>query len=109
LRAAFGRLPIGDGIQGYLRFFDRVVRASEIRHDIIHGVVIEQVERSGEATLVRLVTGRNGVEKKRISVTTLDILRAATEAHKLGGKALYWVEATNKLLQDLAATSRTSS
>jgi hypothetical protein len=103
LRAAFKRLPIGDGIQGYLIFFDRVLKASETRHDIIHGVVVEQAERSGEATLVRFVKGQDGAEKRRINVTTVDILRAAKEAQELGGKALYWVDATNQFLQELVA------
>lgn len=106
LRAAFKRLPLGDGVQGYLQFFDRVLKASEVRHDIIHGVVIEQVERSGEATLVRLVKGQNVPEKKQIKVTTVDILQAAKEAQELGGKALYWVDAANQFFQELVVTQR---
>ncbi len=100
LRCAWNMQPIGDGINGYLKFLDRVETAARTRHDIIHGVVIEQVERSGEAIMVRAVRKRNGgFEKKRFHITTEDILRAALEAQDLAGKILYWVDEVNNLIQ----------
>lgn len=90
LRAAFKTLPIGKtAIDGYLNFLDRVQSAAETRHDIIHGVVIEQVEGSGEATLIRMIKGRNGaVKEKKRKFTTRAILQAALEAQRLGGLIL---------------------
>lgn len=102
LRAAFKRLPIGaDGIEGYLKFFDRVQAASQTRHDIIHGVVIDQADNSGEAIMVRAIRGPNGVVKKRFRVITMDILKAAQEAQDLAARALYWVNETNNMINEL--------
>ena len=100
LRSAWKRLLIGDDSNGYMKFLDRVEAAAETRHDIIHGVVIEQVERSGEAIMVRAVRKRDGeLEKRRFRVTTVDILRAAREAQDLAGKVLYWTDEVNNFIQ----------
>jgi hypothetical protein len=101
LRCAWKSQPIGaDGINGYLKFLDRVQAAAQTRHDIIHGVVIEQVERSGEAIMVRAVRRKDGeIEKRRFHVTTDDILRAALEAQDLAGKILYWIDEVHNFLQ----------
>jgi hypothetical protein len=48
LRRAIRKTDIGPkAIDGYLSFFERVELAAKTRHDIIHGSVVEQVERSG--------------------------------------------------------------
>jgi len=101
LRSAWKRLLIGDGSNGYLKFLDRVETATQTRHDIIHGVVVEQAEHSGEAIMIRAVRKRDGeIEKRRIHVTTQDILRAALEAQNLAGKILYWTDEVNNLIQN---------
>jgi hypothetical protein len=100
LRSAWKRLLIGDDSDGYMKFLDRVEAAAETRHDIIHGVVIEQVERSGETIMVRAVRKRDGkIEKRRLHVTTENILRAALEAQDLSGKVLYWTDEVNNFIQ----------
>jgi hypothetical protein len=103
LRSSWKRQPIGaDGVNGYLMFLDRVQTAAQTRHDIIHGVVIEQIERSGEAVMVRAVRKRNGeFETRRFHITTEDILRAALEAQDLAGRVLYWTDEVNNLIQNL--------
>ena len=51
LRAAFKQIPLPpDAAQGYQNLFDQIEAAAQTRHDVIHGIIIEQVERSGEAT-----------------------------------------------------------
>jgi histidinol dehydrogenase len=72
-----------------MKLLNRIQTAAQTRHDIIHGVVIEKVERSGEATMVRVIRSRDGIEKRRFQVTTEDIFRAALEAQDLGGRVLY--------------------
>jgi hypothetical protein len=102
LRSAWKTQPIGDGVNGYLKFLDRVETAAQTRHDIIHGVVIEQVEHSGEAIMVRAVRKQDGaIVKRRVHVTTEDILRAALEAHDLAGRILYWTDEVQKCIQDM--------
>jgi hypothetical protein len=103
LRSSWNSQPIGaDGISGYMKLLNRIQTAAQTRHDIIHGVVIEQVERSGEATMVRVIRSRDGIEKRRFQATTEDILRAALEAQDLGGRVLYWVDEVNTLIQNAA-------
>jgi hypothetical protein len=111
LRSSWKRQPIGaDGINGYLAFLDRVQTAAQTRHDIIHGVVIEQVEGSGEAVMFRAIRGRDGeFEKRRLHVTTLDILMAANEAQDLAGWVLYWADEINTLLQEMLQQSADKS
>ncbi len=89
-------------VNGYMKLLNRIQTAAQTRHDIIHGVVIEQVERSGEAIMVRAIRRRDGkIEKRRLHVTTEYILRAALEAQDLGGRMLYWVDEVNTLIQNL--------
>jgi hypothetical protein len=110
LRAMFIKLlGEGEGSEGYRKFFDRVQAASQTRHDIIHGVVVEQVERSGEATIMRAIRNRDGIIKRRISVTTHNILTAAVEAQKLGGNALYWVDVVVDYFKLLPRGSRSQN
>jgi hypothetical protein len=101
LRSSWKRQPIGvDGINGYLRFLDRVQTAAQTRHNIIHGFVIEQAESSGEAIMVRVIRDRDGgIEKRRFDVTTIDILRAANEAQDLAGRALYWADEVHNFIR----------
>lgn len=66
LRAAFKNLPFElpqDALQGYLNLFDQIQTAAQTRHDIIHGIIIEYAERSGEATMARVIRNREGVIK----------------------------------------------
>jgi hypothetical protein len=101
LRSAWKRLLIGDGSNGYLKFLDRVETAAQTRHEIIHGVVVEQAERSGQAIMIRAVRKRDGkIEKRRFHVTTEYILRAALEVKDLAGKILYWTDEVNNFIQD---------
>ena len=111
LRTAFQKFPIGTkAVEGYLKLLNRVQTAAQTRHDIIHGVVIEQAERSGEAIMVRAIRCRNGVVKKRrFRVTTLDILKAAQEAQDLGGTVLYWVCEIHNLIHELSQQAGTQS
>ena len=104
LRSAWKSQPIAaNGINGYLKFLDRVQTAAQTRHDIIHGVVIEQVKRSGEAIMVRAVRRRDGeIVKRRFHVTTVDILRAAREAQNLAGRILYWTDEVHKFIKNQA-------
>jgi hypothetical protein len=67
---------------------DRIAAASEARHDIIHGTVIEHIERSGEAKLMRLIHDDPVPRGKRINVTTNSILEEASKANKLAAEML---------------------
>jgi len=107
LRAAFKKLPIGDeGINGYLSFLDRVEAAAVTRHDIIHGIVVDQAEGSGEATIVRIARKRGVVSTRRFTASTTDILRAAAEAQRLGGKILSGVDEIHSFIEQQAANKK---
>jgi len=66
--------------------------ASDTRHDLIHGVIIKMEQGTGEAEMARIIHSRGSptpsFEKKYFKVTTLDILRAAVAADKLGNRSV---------------------
>jgi hypothetical protein len=70
------------------KLMNDIEAASETRHDLIHGIIIEQEEGSGEAKMVRLLHRTAPPGKKYYEVTTVQILRAAVAAGKLGGRSL---------------------
>src|ERR1019366_2974287 len=68
---------------------DEIETAAETRHDLIHGIIIKQEEGTGEAEMVRVIhSATKPVDKKYYKVTTVQILRAAVDAGKLGGRSL---------------------
>lgn len=102
MRAVIKKLPIGEeAISGFMSFLDKVDAASKLRHEIIHGVVIEHAEGSGEAVLVKLTRNKHGVTKRHFKATTVSILQAANEAQKLGSKMLWWLTEMQKLIEEL--------
>jgi hypothetical protein len=60
---------------------EQIRAASVVRHDVIHGFVVQQVAGSGEAIMVRLMPDRKSA--KPFSVTTESILRAAVRTNKI--------------------------
>ena len=77
--------PIGPRV---LALLEDIEKTSEFRHDIVHGIVMEYTEGSGEADMARLLRGQKPVAKKYFKVTTEQILREAVAAGKLAGRAL---------------------
>jgi hypothetical protein len=68
---------------------DEIETAAEVRHDLIHGVVLEMTEGTGEAEMVRVLHSKaNLPEKKYFKVATVEILRAAVAASKLATRSL---------------------
>jgi hypothetical protein len=111
LRSSWKRMqPVGveetewaGAVNGYLKFLDRVQAAAQTRHDIIHGILVEQTGGGSEAIMGRVTRKRGGdLERKRIHVTTEDIRRAVREAEDLGEKALNWSVQVHELIQILA-------
>ena len=102
LRTAFKRMPLPqDAIQGYTALFGDIEAAAQTRHDIVHGIVIEHIEQSGEATMVRALRNKRGVEKRENKFTTKDILDAAVNVQRLSSKTFYWLEECHKVLHEL--------
>lgn len=102
LRAIIKRLPLPpDAVQGYLDLFDGIETAAETRHDIIHGAVIDQVEGSGEAKMVRLLRGESGNIPKHFTVTTAGILEATRNIQRLTNKLTLWVSGYIELIEEL--------
>jgi hypothetical protein len=88
---------------------DAIESAAEARHDIIHGAVIEQEENTGEAKMVRLIhSAMKPVDKRYYNVTTVEIMRAAVEAGKLGGRSLALGTGLQDLISVLAETPKQS-
>jgi hypothetical protein len=82
---------------------DRIETAAEIRHDLIHGIIVKQEEGTGEAEMVRLIhSATKPVDKKYYKVTTVQILRAAVAAGKLGGRSLQMGTGLQDLIPMLA-------
>lgn len=82
---------------------DAIEKAAETRHDIIHGFVVQHVEGAGEAEMIRLLHGSTPpARQKRYRVTTTQILKAAVEANKLGGRSLRMGTGLQELVAVLA-------
>lgn len=102
LRAYIKRYPLPEEVmQNYNRLFDEILAASETRHNIIHGAIIEHAERSGEATFIRILRKKGHSSTKEIKIRTKDILMAAREAQKLSSKTLLWATETQKFVHEL--------
>lgn len=102
LRAAFKQLSLPEkSTQGYQSLFDAVEAAAQTRHDVIHGIVIEQAEQGGEATMVRALRNKKGVTKREYKMTTNDLLKAARHAQHLGSWAFRWLDEFHDLLDEL--------
>jgi hypothetical protein len=103
LRTNFKRFKIPEEAQQtYLELFDEIRVAGETRHDFIHGIVVDQVEKSGEATFSRVIRRKNNVTKREFTATTRDILVAARTAQKLNKKTWTWVSRAYDLFDELA-------
>ncbi len=106
LRKAFKRMPLPEETQAQLAdWLDEIETASEARHDMIHGAVIEHSEETGDAQLIRLLHNKTGLKQKRVSVTTKSILEAAVKAQKLSGYALKYGVGIQDVLVDIAQQS----
>lgn len=86
-----------------LSLMDQIEAASEIRHDMIHGIIVKHEEGSGEADMVRLIhSATKSVDKKYFTITTIQILEAAVAAGKLGHRSLFLGTELQKLVVTLA-------
>jgi hypothetical protein len=65
-----------------------VSAAAENRHDMIHGFVVEHVERSGEARLIRFIHEHPTPKERHIKVTTESALTSANNTNKLAAKMI---------------------
>jgi hypothetical protein len=91
LRNHFRSLPMSDEAKGYYQtLLDRVLKASEFRHDIIHGAVVNHAAGTGEASLIRLIHSSGDFEQKPVTVTVDAILRQNDEAAELASQLLGW-------------------
>jgi len=104
LRAVFRNMQLlpSDSLKGYEYLFNEIKDASTTRHDIIHGVVTEHVERSGEATMIRAIRTKTGITKRELSLTTTDIFNAAILARDLASKLLNLVNQVYDLIHELS-------
>lgn len=89
----------------WLKFFDDVARESDVRHDIIHGFIIEQAEGTGAANAVRAIYEKNGTRLKKIDLTTSTILQAAIRAQALASKALAFPAAVHDAVRHAQRTT----
>lgn len=81
LRRAFNRMQeLQPFNERFRAIADEVKAASEDRHDIIHGFVVDQTSGTGRALMVRLLPG---ADAKGFVVTTETILRAAVRAVRI--------------------------
>ena len=101
LRETIKKMPLpDDAISGYESLFSAIEQAARIRHDIIHGAIIEQVEGSGRATSVRLVHQKNIPTPRKFETNTIEILKAANDAQRLSGKTLLWATELQRFISE---------
>ena len=92
---------------GVEKLMNDIEGAAETRHDLIHGIIIEQEEGSGEAKMVRVLhRAKQPPEKKYYEVTTIQILQAAVDAGKLGTRSLKMGTGLQDLLPVLAEIAK---
>ena len=103
LRAALKRLPVPETHRPkYDQFFDAIKAELVLRHDIVHGCVVEHAEGTGQAKLIRLIHKKTYWDQREVSVDTSTILKAAVRTSKLADKALTLAALLGDLLEDLA-------
>jgi len=90
----------GENADGFLGLLDSIETSSQTRHDLIHGIVTEMEEGSGKAEFKRLLHTGGRPKVREFSMTTVDILRAATEAQRLSGKTLLWARELQKFVSE---------
>lgn len=96
-------IPEATFVSATLKLMEQIETAAETRHDMIHGIIIKQEEGTGEAQMVRLIhSAIRPVDKKYFIATTVDVLRAAVEASKLGTRSLNMGTGLQDLLPVLA-------
>jgi hypothetical protein len=71
-----------------LPLLNRITDASDARHDIIHGSITEHIEGTDTAKMMRFLRLKTGREMKFFTVRSLDVMREATNAAKLGNESL---------------------
>lgn len=97
LRAVIKRMPLPeDSAAGFYSLFDQIEEATETRHDVIHGFIVEHEDGSGEVTMARLIREKSKTRKRHFKLTAADILQAAITADKLSNRTLRMAD----LLQD---------
>jgi hypothetical protein len=84
------------------KLLGEIDKAAITRHDLIHGAIIKYEEGSGEAEIVRLIHTATNTEKKYLTVTTVQILRAAVSAGELGHRSLILGTELQNLIVTLA-------
>jgi hypothetical protein len=90
LRKAFRRLPrLISFSEAAFPILNDIKSASDIRHDLIHGIATEHIEGANEIRMTRILRGKTTRTLKEFSVSTTEILQAAVEAQKIGSKSLY--------------------
>lgn len=89
-------LPTFEGL------IDKIQDESDIRHDLIHGAVIEHEEGSGKAVLTRLIHQKTYWDQKTINADTISILKAANRANSLSNP----IFAIVNVLQEISLESR---
>ncbi len=83
-----------------LPIFNEVATASEIRHDLIHGMLLSIPEEAKITEMARLLRNTKHPHKK-FSVTTVQILASATAARDLGGRLLNVTIALDEVIKRL--------
>jgi hypothetical protein len=82
LRKAFRRLPeLAAFADRFAPMADEIIAASDQRHDIVHGFVVQMISGTGTAAMVRIMPSDG--KPKPFVVTTVDVMRAAVRASNI--------------------------
>jgi hypothetical protein len=86
IKKCFRKIPVlQPSAQLACDIMDKIDEASEIRHDLIHGYVVEKMQGVGEAKLLRLLRPKKGetFRQKPIHVTTAIVIEHTNTALQL--------------------------
>lgn len=90
------------GKQAYLKLLEEIRVRSDFRHDIIHGAITRQDEKSFNTRFVRAMHINNKIAPKPVDVDTKTILREAKEVEVIASKTFKWSDAMADAMQQLA-------
>lgn len=86
LRRCFSRIEIfKPSAQIFMPILNEVSKASETRHDIIHGILLSIPEAAESTQMARFLRGQRPGHRA-FSISTAEILESAKSARDLGGR-----------------------
>ncbi|PCJ70339.1 MAG: hypothetical protein COA62_06985 [Rhodobiaceae bacterium] len=105
LRKAVKLIPMRPGdAEEYAALIDNIAKESDIRHDIIHGAIVEHTEGTGTARAIRIIRERGKFSQKEIHLTIQSVMEAVVRVNKLAPIPLNFAALVQKAIHEQETT-----